>query len=406
VTLSSIIDDIRLAAWLDGKKFRLYAWVLLALLMAILASEIGFSHNFIDHAGQPLGPDFMSFYAASKLALSHHVAEVWNTSAHEAAQNLTFHKKLGYWAFFYPPPYLVLCLPFGLFSYPVAVILWSVLNAGLVVWAARLWLNTMAPDFKCGWLPILAFPAIWMNMANGQNAGIMTSIWLLGAVCFPKRPIIAGLIWGLLIMKPQLAMALPFFLLASGRYKALLATGLSAALYLGLSLVWIGPQGLANFIHVSQLASKTLDLGLVSHALMQSLYAALRQWGLTSTLSYLIQGLWDAAIVGMGMYWARGARANPFALCALMASASLMLSPFILDYDLLLCALPVSWLIYESIRSGFRPWEKIIAALIFILPFITRATASFVHLPLGPFILLALFICIGTRLSANKKAQT
>ena len=44
-----------------------------------------------------------------------------------------------------------------------------------------------------------------------------------------------------------------------------------------------------------------------------------------------------------------------------MIAAALLASPFLLDYDLVLLGIPLAWIARESLRTGFLPWEKIIA---------------------------------------------
>ena len=57
-----------------------------------------------------VGPDFTSFWSASKLALGGHPEQAWNIQAHGAVQT-AYWPDSGYAAFFYPPPFLLICLP-------------------------------------------------------------------------------------------------------------------------------------------------------------------------------------------------------------------------------------------------------------------------------------------------------
>ena len=76
---------------------------------------------------------------------------------------------------------------------------------------------------------------------------------------------------------------------------------------------------------------------------------------------------------------------------AAIVCAGLLASPFVLDYDLTLIAIPLLWLLREGLRTGFLPYEKALLALAFVLPLVSRATAGAVGLPLAPLVIAAIF---------------
>ncbi len=66
-------------------------------------------------------------------------------------------------------------------------------------------------------LLLLAFPAFWSNATYGQN-GFLSAALLAGATHhLDKRPAVAGVCFGLLAYKPQLGLAVPLALAATGR---------------------------------------------------------------------------------------------------------------------------------------------------------------------------------------------
>jgi hypothetical protein len=389
---------LRDAGWLNAKRIRAYSLILFAMNVLGFAAWIGLSHGLIDHSGKPLGTDFMSFYAASKLALTGHAAQAWDPYAHQAAQDAIFGRQLGYWAFFYPPAYLLVCTPLALLPYGLSLCVWLAGTTAAAVLLARQWLKQQAPGIIIGLIPLLAFPALWINIGNGQNAALTTALFLGGCLLLDRRPVIAGLILGLLIIKPQLGLALPFVLIASGRWKTVFAAGMSV---LGLSLAaWllVGTEGYLAFLHNSGLARTTLEQGLVSPARMQSLFAALMLWKSPLWLAYGAQILLALGVIASACFIIRRYRPDRFGLSALMVAATLLMSPFMLDYDLLLSAIPLGWLIMSGLKDGFRPWEKITALVVFILPLFARSLALNLHLPLAPLVLLVFYVMVARRI--------
>lgn len=398
--ISHFLAFVRDADWLDRKRIRAYTLILFAAQVIGFAVWIGLSRGGLDPTGKPLGTDFMSFYAASKLALAGHAAQVWDPYAHQAAQDAIFGRQLGYWAFFYPPAYLLVCAPLAVLPYGFSLCLWLAGTTAATVALARKWLRQQAP-VAIGLIPLLAFPALWINIGNGQNAALTTALFLCGCLLLDRRPFIAGLILGLLIIKPQLGLALPFVLATSGRWKTFVGAAAGAA---ALSLAaWglVGTEGYLTFWHNSELARRTLETGLVSPGRMQSLFAALRVWNLPLGLAYGAQiGLALGVIVSAG-FIAWRFKPDRFALAALMVSATLLMSPFMLDYDLLLSAIPLGWLVMSGLKDGFRPWEKTLALVVFVLPLFARSLALNLHLPLAPLVLLVFYVMVARRIAGK-----
>lgn len=388
-----LLPFVRDAHWLDGRRARAYGLILLCASAIGFAAWIALAPHLIDRSGKPLGPDFMSFYAASRLALAGHAAGAWNPVAHQAAEDAIFGRPLGYWAFFYPPPYLLLCWPLALLPYGFSLTAWLGGSTAAAVVLVRRWAGGVP------WVAVLAFPALWLNLGNGQNAALFTAIMAGGCLLLPCRPVLAGLVFGLLVMKPQLAVALPVLLAVCGRWKTFLATGLSASILCAAAWLAVGTDGYLAFLHNGALATATLDRGLVSPDKMQSLFAALRLLGVSSPAALVSQIVLAVAVLGSAAWIAFRHKPEPGALCALTVAATLQLSPFLLDYDLMLLAVPLGWLAAAGLRDGFRPWEKAALLVLFVWPLFARAAAANLHLPLTPLLLLGLYAVVVRRVA-------
>jgi len=65
----------------------------------------------------------------------------------------------------------------------------------------------------------------------------------------------------------------------------------------------------------------------------------------------------------------------------------------------------MAWLIRGGNESGFLAWEKIILAIIFIVPLLSRNFGTATHVPLAQFALIALLALIVRRAwRENEKA--
>jgi len=92
-------------------------------------------------------------------------------------------------------------------------------------------------------------------------------------------------------------------------------------------------------------------------------------------------------------------RKRPGALAeiAAVATATLLFTPYLLDYDLTIMAVPMTCLARLAQPAGWKPYEKIVLLALFLLPLVVRASAMLGGVTLGPPALLALMALIWRR---------
>jgi alpha-1,2-mannosyltransferase len=391
-----LIDLLRSADWLHAERATLYARLLFFTTAAVVLAMIVVSvmHGGLDPRGELLGTDFASFWAASKLALAGHPVDAWNISAHHAAQTAIVGRDTGYAAFFYPPTYLLVCLPLAFLPYLWSLLAWVVVTGFAYVRVARAWLGD-----KFGWLVIGAFPAVFSNLGHGQNAFLSGALMGSGALWLNSRPILAGVCFGAMAWKPHLAIAAPFALIAARRWNTFAAAAVTAVTLTGLSVVVFGMGAWQGFAADSALGRATLEQGLVDPGKMQSVFAAVRLWNGPLSLAYGLQAVAALGAIGILFLVQKRDFRGPSEGAALI-TATLIISPFLLDYDLTLLAFPLAWMLREGARSGFRPWEKIALLAAFLLPVLSRSLAMGLHLPTAPVVIGALMLLILRRATA------
>ena len=191
----------------------------------------------------------------------------------------------GWYAFFYPPVYLLFVLPLGLLPYYGALAVWLAATGAAYALTVRKFAGGAV-----GLLPILAFPAVFSTVGHGQNALLTTALFAGGALKLERRPLIAGLILGALCFKPQLALLVPLTLAVTGRWRALAGFFAGALILAGLSWLAFGAETWRAFPAENALARATLEQGLVDQAKIQSAFAALRVLGAPLAAAYGVAG--------------------------------------------------------------------------------------------------------------------
>jgi alpha-1,2-mannosyltransferase len=388
------------ADWLTAQRARAWGWLLLSVTAVIGTAWIAAARGGLDLAGKPLGADFTSFWTASKLALAGSPAGVYDIAAHHAQQTAIFGRDTGYAAFFYPPIFLLICLPLAALPYLASLAAWLAATGALYWRMARAWLGE-----AFGAMPIFAFPAVLTNIGHGQNGFLSAALLGAGALWLERRPIVAGLCLGALAYKPHLGIMIPIALAIASRWKTFAAAGATVIALAAASYGLFGLETWRGFLTDSGLARSALEQGLVGDAKMQSAFAAVRLWGCGLGLAYGVQAC-VAAIAAAGLIWLHRREPDSSAEGPAMIVAALLASPFLLDYDLIILAAPLAWMLREGANKGFLSWEKTILLATFVLPAVSRLLATDAKLPLAPFVLTALFVAILRRgVSANPAVQ-
>ena len=390
--MGGTLSFLREAEWLGAARARTFMITLAMVLPVLAIGWLALSRAGIDPAGHPIGTDYLSFWTAARFAASGEPQAAYDIAAHHGAQIAQAGLDPGYAAFFYPPAFLLALLPFGLLGYFPSLILWLGVTFTAYLRTIRAWAG--------GWggaLPaVIAYPAVLLNAGQGQNGFLTAALFGGGALLIERRPWLGGALLGALVIKPHLALVIPFALLFRGAWKSIAAAAISAFAICLASLLLFGTEAWEGFFLGSALARETLESGLVDPAKMQSLFAGLRLWGAPLGVAYGLQLLLFLGVLAALALVARSGADNR-AQGAAMAAGALVSTPFLLDYDLTLAAIPLAWLFVEARRTGFLAWEKLVLAAAFILPLVSRTLASSLGLPLAPLVLAALFLLVVRR---------
>lgn len=383
---------------------RIEAWLTIAAAFTVLAviGGVVVSKGGVDPLGRPIGTDFLAFWTAARVAIADGGAAVWDGVRLQAEQDVAFGPREGFTAFFYPPVFLAIVWPLGLLPHLAALAVW--LGTTMVAaWRGLAALAHGAFGERIGAVAFLAYPATFVTIGHGQNAFLSTALFAWGAHAAARRPILAGALLGTLVYKPQLAIVLPVALAAAGAWRLFVATGAFAALWCALTWVVFGSEAWAAFLAMSKVARATLDLGLVEPGKMVSLHAAIRVLGGSSEAAAIGQGVATAAtLVGVWIAARRGRSAEGAVVLA--AVGAVAASPFVLDYDLMILAVAMVFVLREGLRHGFTDFEKITLLVVFVLPFLARPLALGLGVPMAPLVVAALALVVARRVARGGDA--
>ena len=245
-------------------------------------------------------------------------------------------------------------------------------------------------DGKLWLLLALAYPAVFINLGHGHN-GFFTAALIAGALTqLDRRPLIAGILIGLLAYKPQFGLLIPLVLAVSGRWRVFFAAAATvAALALAVTLCFGMDVWTAFFASTKFTRSVVLEQGGTGWYKIQSVFSWVRMWGGGIPLAYAVQGAVTLAVAAaLGWLW-RTRAAFPLQAGALLLG-TVLATPYSLDYELMLLAPAIAFLAAGGTQRGFAPWEKTLLAALWLVPLLTRSVAQATLIPLAvPLMLLA-----------------
>ena len=305
--------------------------------------------------------DFIIFWAAAKLALGGHALSVYDLQSLTSVVASSSHASHIHGGWYYPPAYLLLLLPLGLLNYVPAWLLFSSLSTLLYLVSLS---RVVARRDALLWL--LAYPGLWLNLYSGQNGLLSLSLLALAMHWQPSRPVRAGIPLGLLIIKPHLGILLPFWLMQQRAWRTMAATTLTVLVLIGVSTFAFGTTLWTGFLQGLMHGGSYL-LDNIPLTRLASTYALIRSTGGTVTCALLTHAC--TALVGLAAaawIWCHTSSRN-ISLAGLIA-ATLLVSPYLYDYDAIWLLLALVCLLREIDATGWRPGEKLWVGLAWFSP--------------------------------------
>jgi alpha-1,2-mannosyltransferase len=356
------------------------------------------SDGLIDRNGKPIGTDFSNVYAAGHLAWQGRAADAYDPPLqHEAEKAVFGGRDVPFYGWHYPPFFLGIAFLVAALPYAWSLSAW--LAASFAAYLAAI--RAILPRRET-LLIASAFPAVFVNTGHGQN-GFLTTALLGGALhLLTRRPWLAGVLIGLLTYKPQFGVLIPIALIAGGHWRTIGAAALTAMALLALSTLAFGTgiwHAFADSTTFTQ--AVVLEAGGTGWQKIQSIFSAVRMWGGSVPLAYAAQ-IALAVMLAATLAWLWRSDAAFELKAAALAVASLLATPYVLDYDLVVLSLAIAYLARLGLASGFRDFEISILAAAWIVPLLSRGLAQITGIPLGLLVLLSLYGLIMRRVLQDR----
>ena len=293
-----------------------------------------------DRNGNLKGTDFLHFYTLGSLAIEHRGEALYDMNAQAlVAARLTPAATGIRYLPLYPPQVSILFAPFAYFSYSQALALWWIISALIyVVCCYSVWreCSNLSGYGRTVTLLAAAFPGLFHLIAWGQTSALALACFTIAFLCFRKRQeFLAGLSLGLLIFKPQLALAAAILFLLLGAWWVTAGAVASAAAEIAAGVLYYGKQPLLAWLstlwHVREMGYALEPRPYQTHSL-RTFWSMLIPWSSISLALYIISAI--VVLVWTILVWKRSQSWRP--RFSVLLLATVLIAPHLTVYDLVI----------------------------------------------------------------------
>ncbi len=344
-------------------------WVLL-LPFFLLVGMLFFSPNFRWQQGEdretPYGADYLQDWIGGSIVLSSDRQRLYDLEFVKELQHDP--AKIGftwpaekYFPMVYPPFHYVLVSPLSLLPYRWAVILWSVLS--ILAFCATAWLlvryqQTVAARFPLCFGAMIFFVPWIKCLSMGQKSTLLLLLFTGTFLLLQRgRNFQAGLVFGLVAIKPQLGLVIGAVMLIKRQWSFACGAVSTIGLLSGISWL-IQPTWWPDYVGIVSKMGHYLDTGGYqlsdSHSFWGGLKLLLPQ--LDSHWVNVLTLIISLALLSLVLWTLRGKwepNNHIFAQqFSMLVFTTVLLSPHTYTYDLTILLLPIVLILAHS---DFRP---------------------------------------------------
>ena len=211
-------------------------------------------------------------------------------------------------------------------------------------------------------------PAVCLCVVGGQASLFLAALFIGGLILSPQRPWLAGILFGLLTVKPQYGPLLVLALVLSGHWKTIISATITTALLILLSIFAFGLDPWVSFITETlphQSAIISADYGIFDY-MVPSPFKWVINLGLGLNLAWGLQAIFMLVSVALTVKVFLSSR-EWLEKVAILCVLIFLFSPYMAIYDMVLLTPALIWLFdrkpYFAIPMIFLPVFGLIAAI-------------------------------------------
>ncbi len=350
-----------------------------------------------------IGHDFVNMWMGAKFALSGDISTLFDWPRYVPAMRAEFWPEMLPHNWSYPPHVLLFTWPLGLLPYHAALVLWDLLGLSAFFLAIRFAMKTVAAPDRF-WLIVAAMgaPVVASNIVLGQFGLFIGALCVAAWLLRDKRPIVAGILIGILTIKPHLGLLWPVLLLIERRFAVIASAVATTGLLVVVTSAIFGwsafPDYIAYAAPTQSLILVDADLSNISPTPMMMA----RILGLPAEYGYGFVAI-IAPLAFVAFVYVMLKSVDDAIRFAMFGTATFLVLPYAFTYDSAMLIAPIILLLQRTERPG----PRLIMLMAYLLPLLGMIS-PLIHLPVAAISLMLLagfFVVETTRASSADRGK-
>lgn len=393
--MGEVLKAVRDGTWLTPSRMLAYALFMGGLSCLVLGYNwtTGLT-AMTDRFGRPLGTDFYGIWTAGRMFLAGDIHGMFDPDRHFAFQRAFMNDPtMPVLGWHYPPFFLAIAVPLALLPYVASLLVWQGVTFALFLQTIR----KIVPAHPLALAAAFGFPAVYVTIGHGHNSFLTAFLLGYGLLLLDRRPVIAGVLIGLLAYKPQFGLLLPVVLIAGRHWRATIAATVTVVAMVITTTMIMGVDVWPAFAAGNHFTRTfILEQGATGWHKIQTVFSAVRSFGGSITLAYAVQGLATTAVL-VSLAGMTYARADKRLIASATCIATMLATPYALDYDMTILGVAIAFSVAHGLERGFDPYTKSLLALVWFLPMVARTLMLGTGVPVGVVVMTLYLVAVVSR---------
>jgi Glycosyltransferase family 87 len=356
-------------------------------LIGVLLHSVFLGGYVANSHGRPLPGEFLAIWSAGQMMAQGNAAGAYDSYLLHQQQVMDVgYPFAGHFMWLFPPLFLLVAVALAQLPFVAAYAFWAFATlAAYLACVRRLFQNRSAA---------LAFglsPAAFLTFIIAQNGLFIAALFGAALVTLRTKPIISGVFFAALVIKPQFGLLVPVALIAGGHWRAMLTASLASIAWV---VAWfaLDPALIQAFVNSLIFARRELlTMGHQDWHKLQSIYALVRIVGLTDGWSSVLALALGTVLMGI-VFWAWRSSLSHSLKAAILLLSALGASPYLYIYDFPLLTIAIGFLFSDQEFDRFETTAILVAYSLTILSVV-------ILFPFGPFAIAAVASIVARRVA-------
>jgi hypothetical protein len=289
--------------------------------------------------------DFFAIWSYAKVVMTHPASTLYDFSRLHTAQVALGMAPASEKPFPYPPVFIFMVLPLGLLSYLNAYAVWMGVTLFSYTCAVCRGSRPLGLMLAGTWLA----PATTFNVAGGQSGFLLGALLIGGIRLMERRPVAAGVLFGLLSYKPQFGILVPVMLVAARQWRCIAATCMTLVVLAGISILAFGTEIWVDWLHSLSTYSTWFNHRMIGRLFRTTVYDNFHLLGLSPEVITTAQII--ATALGVILVWVSFRRGQRECAVPIMLAATCLAVPHAFIYDMTILTGAVLFFVGYRLRS-------------------------------------------------------